>query len=333
MPEYVIHIGPPKVGSKYLQTSFAARSDSLKEIGVYYPVNDFSTTREVWHRILCDRLKSGDEQLKKIFEDLNYGGYSYIVLSFEGFFGLNDQALGYLKSLIDGNPIRIVYYCRRLSERIPSLWVQNVKEGFSEIFPQMYARALNDLFVAPDFNNRLVWERFARIFGRESINLVSFNNLVDNNTDPVEHFAETFLNLPKLPSIAQNISIIKNISPDVYHTEILRALNAIHIGRTGSRSDIVRRRFLSREDDKYTEILKAAMRSDLYSITIDERRSIFEIMYREQNSFKDRLINPTGGGDFFSYKPVEFQFVRQDYLLNRLAVETIIELYDNVMSK
>jgi hypothetical protein len=284
--------------------------------------------------VLCDRLKSGeDEGLRGIFEIFNRGDYPYIVFSFEGFFGLNDKALNYLKELIGPNSVRFVYYCRRLSERIPSLWVQNVKEGLSEIFPLKFAKSLNDLLIAPDFNNRLVWERFARIFGRNSVNLVSFNNLQENNIDLVEHFSRTFLNLKALPLPDRPSSIDKNISPDMYHTEILRAMNAIYKSENGVSSNIVRRKFLPRVDDATFELLKSAMKETLESITIDERRGVFELVFQEAILFKDRLINPTASGEFFTRKATTFQFVNQDYLLTHSAVQRIVELYRNIMGK
>lgn len=332
VPEYIIHIGPPKVGSKYLQTSLAARSVGLKEAGIYYPVNEFSPTREVWHKALCDRLKSGnDDGLKGIFDALNRANYSYIVFSFEGFFGLSDAVLNYLKALIGDNAVRIVYYCRHLSERIPSLWVQNVKEGYSEVFPFMYARSLNDLLIAPDFNNRLVWERFARIFDRKSLNLVSFSNLRDQNIDLIEHFSRTFLNLETLPPADRPSSIDKNVSPDVYHTEVLRAMNAIYRNENGTNSNLVRRKFLSRDDDDLFEKVKFAMNDSLQSIMIDERRGIFELVYNEVSRFKDRLINPTPSGEFFTRAATSFHFVNQDYLLNRSTTQAIFELYTRTM--
>ena len=37
MTTYIVHVGPPKTGTKYLQRSFYAKQAELLSGGVYYP--------------------------------------------------------------------------------------------------------------------------------------------------------------------------------------------------------------------------------------------------------------------------------------------------------
>ena len=143
MPTCVMHIGATKTGSKYLQTSLAALAGELLKDGICYPTTLFSPKPQVWHRGLATLLQQGrSTELENIFHDLGAGGYRYVCFSNEGFWRLSEEQLLYLRELLSGFEIRIVHYCRRWSERIPSLWKQNVKEGFVVTFPEYLSRAI-----------------------------------------------------------------------------------------------------------------------------------------------------------------------------------------------
>ena len=334
MPKYVIHVGPPKTGSKYIQSSLAALSDQLRNVGVYYPTDLFSPKPQIWHAPLDVRLRAGaDPALRTIFNELNSSNFDAIVFSFEGFYALTEEQLEYWRALMGKSDVEFVYYTRRWSDRIPSLWKQNVKEGFYETFPEMYIRALSNLSTAPDLNNRLVWDKFARIFGRESLKLVSFDNLVEKNVDFVEHFLHCFLGV-KLPAIAESLAggdIIMNHSPDTVDTEILRALNAIHFRRRGETSDAVRVRYLRSTQLPGMDLLAAAVEPDIGQILINDNAPIFKLVHEQLNEYKDCIVSQEYGRQFFTPKASQFGFVRQNYLLDPQVPTTLDKLYDQVM--
>lgn len=326
MPRYIIHIGPPKAGSKYIQTSLASLGDTLKVSGILYPTALFSPEPQVWHSPLCAQLRAGkSNRLESIFRELNSSDYQYVIFSFEGFFGLTKEQLFYLKALLDGSEVNIVYYTRRWSERIPSLWKQNVKEGFASTFPEYYTSMLQALVRAPDLNPLLVWEKFSEVFGRESIRLVSFNNILEHHIDLALHFLQEFAGWSgELPSG----KVLSNESPNTVDSEILRALNAIHIQRHGVKSDKVRIRFLRDKNTLDLSLLGEAMAGDLMEVVIDDQAHMFDAVYNGLKEYLDCLVSAELGRTFFSQARVPFKFVRQDYLLNNEVISELNRLYD-----
>src|SRR5262244_3861909 len=99
MPDYVIHIGPHKTGSSYLQWSFLKYRTELLARGICYPDN-WGTTNA--HFGLVCRLRAGDVvQLRADFDRLSQSGHETILLSAEDLSGLNTQEIERLKDLLD----------------------------------------------------------------------------------------------------------------------------------------------------------------------------------------------------------------------------------------
>jgi hypothetical protein len=330
MPIYVIHIGPPKAGSKYIQSSCAALTDELKKSGILYPTTLFSDRRLVWHEPLCNRIRAGgDADLVEKFRELNASDLRYVVLSFEGFFGLSEENLHYLRELTGNCEVQFVYYCRRWSERLPSLWKQDIKEGYVETFPEKLARFMRNPVKTPDLNHRLIWDKFAGIFGRESIRLVSFNNLVEHKVDLVEHFLAAFLDWRYASAPEDTFA---NESPDTFDIEILRALNAIHLRRDGKTSDRVRVQFLKKRERLDVAELMASMAQDLQTVVVSDKDQVFNPVYADLSSYNDRLVSPEYGATVFTRKATEFEYVRQNYLIDESVVRRLNALYDETMS-
>ena len=160
MPKYIFHAGPPKTGSKFLQSQMFHGREYLKERGILYP--DFWLS-SVTHHPFINNLKDG-KNLKEEFDKFNTGEYKTVIFSSESFGELKDSALEQLKKYIGDNPVEIIFYVRRWSDRIPSVWRELVAAGHHETFPEFYARVLT----APDnkglINYSLPWRRYERSF-------------------------------------------------------------------------------------------------------------------------------------------------------------------------
>jgi hypothetical protein len=325
MPEYVIHIGPPKAGSKYLQSSMAALSKEMLKAGINYPTKLYTPTRRIAHHHVFNRLRAGpDARLEEEFRAMNAADHRYIILSCEGFFGLSEEELKYLQGLMGGARAHIVYYCRRWSERIPSLWKQDVKMGRVETLPERYARAMRAPIKAPDLNPELAWDKFASIFGRESIRVVSFNNLVEKKVDLLDHFLKTFVDwqTPIKPD-----GVMSNESPDEFDTELIRALNVLHLRQTGEVTDQTRIRYLEIKAHLDCTIITEAMKRDPGTLILEDNSGIWQEVYRELEKYHDRLVSPEHGDYFFRRKLVKYRYIRQDYLTEESVLAELKRVY------
>jgi hypothetical protein len=233
MPKYVIHIGPPKTGSKYLQSIlFHSRAD-LADQGIYYASDWWTTKNQIQHDPLMNLLRAGNESVvKESFRRINASGYRVVALSCEGFDDLRPPQIKLLHDAIGDNPVGIVYYCRRWSERIPSDWQQHIKMGQFPTLPEFYTKYLRAPSDRLDINYARVLDKFGSVFGRGSLCLVSYNNLKERKIDLFRHCARTFLDYSREVSVADE-SIQTNTSPDMYDTETIRVMNCLDFHSTG----------------------------------------------------------------------------------------------------
>jgi len=109
MPRYVIHVGPHKTGTTFLQTAFTEFRAQLESRGIAYP--------PYWGGIhgqypLVARLqKGGDDSLQDEFSNINDSDIKTVLLSSENFGTLSVDKLRLLSEFINGNSVNMVLYC------------------------------------------------------------------------------------------------------------------------------------------------------------------------------------------------------------------------------
>ena len=326
MPNYVIHIGPPKAGSKYLQTSLSGLHKVLAAVGILYPTTLLTGDRRVNHAVLNTALRAGPaDATEAAFDEINHTGHHTVVLSWEGAFSLPAESLAYLRRLIGaGNDVAIVYYCRRFAERIPSLWKQDIKRGRATTLAESVAREMRSPMRTQDINAALVWDRWAGVFGRDSLHLVSANNLRDHKIDLFEHFAATFLDWHGTERARR---VVEHESPDAHDTEILRALNAIHLDGGGAETDQTQSRYFAARAGLDLAPILSAMAAHVATFMLDDRAEPFLPVYDAMMAFQDRLVSPEYGRDLYTRAVAEVRYVRPDYLLRPGVAPALHALY------
>lgn len=330
MPKYIIHIGPPKSGSKYIQSQLFHLRYYLEEKGVLYPNVWWTRPDQIMHDSVRDALRAGQD-LKVDFDKLNAKGFETIILSCEAFDGLKVPELMRFKEYIGGNPVEIIYYARRWSDRIPSDWRQRVMMGHYATFPEFYIRFLSNPEGTGEINYSIVWDQYAEAFGRDSLRIVGFNNLVDRKVDLFTHFMETFVHIRDVPTIEFGL-IQKNAGPDMVDAEIIRALNYLFFMET-SRIDPTMRIKFDRVKEKYDlKPLREHMKSDMRQIKLKDNAVPLRTTWEAISAYKDRLVSPECGKQIFERRDVETEFVGQNYLFREGLVGEVTKLYQFVTS-
>ena len=78
MPRYLIHVGPHKTGTTYLQLRFDAARKRLREPGVIYPAELSASKMEPSHRkLFLDIRASNISYLRFVFEQPAHKGAEY----------------------------------------------------------------------------------------------------------------------------------------------------------------------------------------------------------------------------------------------------------------
>ncbi len=331
MPKYIFHVGPPKTGSKFIQSQLFHSRQYLAQKGVFYP--DFWLTY-VTHHPLTDNLKDGKD-LKDEFDKLNACGYDTVIFSSETFDELRLPVLERLKQYIGNSPVEIVCYVRRWSDRIPSIWRETVAAGYYATLPEYYAKVMTAAENIGVVNYVQSWSRFEKVFGRDSLRLVSFDNLIGHGVDLFENFCEAILELRDVPKVDASL-IYQNAGLGTIKTEILRALNFLYFAQTSRVDPAMYEKFTQQVQDGYDlQTIEGHLKTDMRELQIDddvaELRSTWAAHLRStwnaMNAYLDRLVSPEYGKEFFRRRTARVQYVGQNYLLRQDAAGELMKLY------
>jgi hypothetical protein len=328
MPRFVIHIGPPKTASKYLQSLLYYSRPTLLANGINYPNNWWSKPEQINHDPLFLLLREKRyAEVKESIGQVISTGCRIVVLSSEALEDLTPEQLEALKDAIGKNPIYIVYYCRRWSERLPSAWKQTIKTGRYPTFPEYYLQTIRHAMLSGAINYSLVWANIVRTFGRRSLKLVSYNNLRDKKIDIFRHFAENFLDWNGNVAVHEDL-IHTNISPDHFDTEIVRALNWIDFQTVGRRRPNMHVKFRATRSSIDTRALEEVMADDVANLELSDGAEYFRLSWKEMQEYTDCLVPETmSRGRLFERATVSMPYVRCNYLLKERAARELRALY------
>jgi hypothetical protein len=326
-PRYVIHVGPTKTGSKYMQHILFHSRETLRRNGIAYPDDWFIKPDQVMHETLWRLLQQGRyEEIEKSFRSINSQGHRVVVLSCEAFGDLEEAKLEALRDAIGNHRCEIVYYCRRWSDRIPSDWKQEVKMGRFTTLPEYYAPLLKNPYHLATINYSRVWQTLCRVFGRSSLRLVSFDHLRDRKIDQFKHFARHFLDWDGEHGVDAGL-IDANVSPNSYDIEILRALNGIDYQAVRRYRYDMRVKFLYVRPNWDTRALESIMAEDLGTIDISDECESFLRSWNAIRRYADCFVDEESRSEPFPRRTAEFSYVRSNYLLNGGAVDELQALY------
>jgi len=336
LPRYLIHVGPPKTGTTYLQRMFWELRGQMRNEGIYYPHEFWPSGPNFLHSELVRELRQGpSERLGNVFAALNASGSETVLISCEGLVALPVQSLAYLRELLGDAPVDIVFYARRWSDWFPSQWQQHIKQGSTEQFPIAYARLLGAKAPGESINHKITLDRFASVFGEKSIKVVSYSNLADARVGIAEHFFATILDW--VPKAFPRFSSPVNTSLSAFETEIVRCLNHLEVTHKGAAGVRIYFKFQKMADTpRFRELmdyLNRAMESSVAHLTIDDNAPRLHATFEEINrAYAATLVSKEYGDKWFRPRAKAFEYIKTDYLLSGSAVSAIRQLYSDIKS-
>jgi hypothetical protein len=132
-----------------------------------------------------------------------------LIVSAEQLANLRADQIAPLRELFAGDDVHVYIYCRRWSDRLPSAWWQRVSTGFAQPFPDWLNDTLQNANRNWVVNESLLWQRWAHLFGRKHIHILSYDVLVRAGADLAEdflfnrlHFAGQSFNFGAVPAHA-----------------------------------------------------------------------------------------------------------------------------------
>jgi hypothetical protein len=224
MTRFIIHIGPHKTGSTYLQNHLTHNRAALSGRGIYYP-REWTTPEIGWcHAELAKLLHQGKfDQIARTFADLKAAGWPAIVLSSEDFSSLSEDRLRFLRECT-GADTQIVFFARRWSELLQSHGQEHIRQGGTKLLPEFIAGILTDPFGSETINFSLVLDRVATAFGPSPLAVLSYNNILERGDNLFSHFAAKILGVEDLPIISPKRA---HASLSIENIEVVRVLNVL----------------------------------------------------------------------------------------------------------
>jgi hypothetical protein len=259
------------------------------------------------------------------FDLLNDPRYETVLISAEDLTDARTDTIAQLKSLLQGAPVQVVYYCRRWSELLPSGWQEMIKHGETTTFPEFLSRHMVNAFGSHVMNFGHTLARYAEHFGLPNISLVSYSHIVDAGDDLLVNFCRNFLSWPDPPLPAQGRV---NVSLSPVEAEVVRALNAINSAHGGERSNGTFLAFQRAKPTLDLSDLLAAVESHVSYLRVNEGLGPLQHLHAELfRQFGALLVEPRAGPWLFTPKISDIPYIRQDYLLARGLAATLLDVY------
>ncbi|MEL6648304.1 MAG: hypothetical protein AAFQ05_11485, partial [Pseudomonadota bacterium] len=258
----VIHAGPHKTASTYIQENLFAARDVLAQAGWLYP-QDPIDNRTGHH----DLTLQADEYLingaprRGVLEDWARAaqkGNQNILLSGESFCRWEVKDLDCLADILGFEDYEIIYVIRDALDVFPSLWGEEVKHGrtagFADRFARIALQPLRTRFLNPmlDINP---WLKNSRV----RVHAVPFDSLKGRGADIYSHLTEAILHVPDL--VPTNRAVI-NPKTALEITEFLRLITLMHYQGQSQCGPELRLRFTPLLTPALSEQIKTVMLSD-----------------------------------------------------------------------
>lgn len=331
---YILHIGPHKTGTTYLQMAFVETRSELRAGGVIYPDASFGVvgpgghSHTEFHRSLNARDPT---DLVAILDRLNAEPCKTLLLSCEDLIGVSHANLHRLKSLVPTRRIEIVFYCRRWSELLPSGWQETIKQGKTHSLGEFLSTHLGDPMSSGMINFNIVLDKYADVFGIDNIRIISYNRLVELGVDLYSHFVRSVLHMDTTPVVP---TAVPNRSLDPVDVETVRLLNLIAAARSEpSGVDMFHRYWRNRANTNFL-LLHQEMIKCLTTIRIDDAahslQSVHDLIF---SKYKGCVISPDNGQNLFDPEVRELPFIQPTYLLVKGMVQYALDAYEVVFDR
>ncbi|MDC0601783.1 hypothetical protein OAP14_02010 [Aliiglaciecola sp.] len=282
----VLHIGPHKTASTYIQKMLHKNRKALQSCGWTYPT--VGVVGYGQHRFAELLFNKDYEGAMFLWKEMSKGHHN-IVVSSENFDRLDEEDIKALKSLLNDCEVEIIYFYRRNDDRLISSWQESIKHGGTLSWQHYLLNSVVRPYRSESLNDSLVVSYYTKEFNI-NVKIVDYDIAVDAGVDLFESFL-MFFGLKKRESkgfVLENKKI--NVASDYAVIEILRILNLIDIELGNKPFHFLRERFfncLANELD--IEDIKNDI--DLVDFRLNDSLVLEHINATFMSSFSDKIVN------------------------------------------
>ena len=199
---FVLHVGPHKTATTWLQRNFHHNAAALETAGWLYP--QIGERVAIAHHDLSDNQKEildGKSrkvaQFRKILDRAAEKNLN-ILLSSEGFDKWRPNALARLRELAAPHEFKIVYTLRDPVSLVYSIWQQKVKTGGPRTFPEHYEEQVRKAGKSRSLDPLSDIEKFAAV-ENSTLSVLLYDEIGRQNRDIFDVFCVDVLGIGPLP--------------------------------------------------------------------------------------------------------------------------------------
>jgi hypothetical protein len=222
MKRLVLHIGPHKTGSTYLQLRLFSNVAALHSLGVAYPSSGIEPMYG-HHKIAKLARHTDPSELNELLAPLSEIDDQILILSSENFDRLKQDAIAKLATALPATrTVSVVFFRRDLTDLLVSTWQESVKHGETLSFHEFVEPHISRPFSSHILNQCLILDRYRDQFGISSIKIVDYDAAIAGGD-----IFDSFCRASGSPGLA-NIGdfVVVNQSMALWEIELLRVLNA-----------------------------------------------------------------------------------------------------------
>ncbi|MEM7507758.1 MAG: hypothetical protein AAF415_13535 [Pseudomonadota bacterium] len=238
--DVVLHIGPHKTGSTYIQHALAGNRGALEGEGVVYPTFGIPPKMHGHHSLAHEAdIYLAPEQIAKLKTEI--GERERVAFSAEGLCNWSNQNFTAFADLLGASRVLLVYYLRDPFDQFYSYWKERVKQGQLQSLPEWFMENFGDPHRSFVLNPLVHLRRYRELDERFELRLIPYETLRTRGEDIVQPLWREVLEIPNgfaTPDERQN----RSLSTEA--TEFLRMLIDRYLARNpGVAGRVVRHAF------------------------------------------------------------------------------------------
>lgn len=266
MDNLIIHAGPHKTGTTYIQGLLHNNKKVLASSSISYPDAYYLF---LGHHYLCNAL-NGNEEAEVIREKIesSVGSAATCILSSENFIFLTKKGMTKLKKIFPSVNIRFVLYSRRPSLRLISRWHEEVKQGSSEALESYLVSHIVRPMKSKEVNIFGYITEVESVFGKHTCRIVDYET-ASNNKNMMEMFLKASsinVDILDVDSIVNKMTLLSEI-------EVIRNINLLAKNKGLLKGSNVREVYyrLKQKDSAFKELC------DYLIVEIDRNSKLLDI--------------------------------------------------------
>jgi len=227
---FVLHVGPHKTATTWMQTNLHYNAATLEKAGWLYP--QVGERVVIAHHDLSDHpaeiLDNGGRKVaafRKIAGKAAAGNLN-ILLSSEGFSKWRPQHLKRLQEIMSPHEFRIVYTLRDPVSLVYSLWAQKVKTGGPKSFPEHYEEQIRKAGRSRVLDPLADLQKYREI-ENASLRILLYDEIARQGRDIFDVLTEDVLAIGRLPHVEADSA---NEREPLEMTEFMRTM-LVRMGR------------------------------------------------------------------------------------------------------